>query len=152
MTNELNQDTNKSPLLWIIGLIILLVVLFLLTKLFTDKQDVVLEDNTPTMTNDNVITNTPVTPVVTEYNEVSITEVISDRMFKARTSSGETFTFYLDDSLDLNKAEFKIVMVAGEKVTVKGMMTDDLSNQTLEKDESNVVTVEQEVFLVSDIR
>lgn len=85
--------------------------------------------------------------------DVFVTEVISDRIFRVSETdnAGKGILMYLDDSLDLGAAEGRVDVEVGDTVMVSGEFTDDLSDQTLEADDSNTINVDGAVLLVTDI-
>jgi hypothetical protein len=162
MTSEpLYEEKNNNWLWWLIGLLALAAIFLWLLPLLGNDSDI-----TPIVTDDSLVidedeqnqdfVNNSIVLVIGDTligSEITVTEVISDRLFRATgVDLPATGTlFYLDDSLDLLDAEGEIVVEQGDVFSVGATYTDDLSSQTLEPDESNVVNLERNVFLVTEI-
>ena len=162
-------QTQSSWLPWVIGLLLLAGLLFLLIELFADDEDEVQDlnvdlgetngivtdnvgdnDTIVDITPDNNTLDADIDTTVTAFNNVSVTEVISDRLFRG-TANGQAVLMYLDGSLDLGAAETRIDIDTGDRVSVNGRYTNDLSGQRLESDESNAVNIDRTVFLVTSL-
>jgi hypothetical protein len=169
-SEPVKQDSN-SWLGWLIGLLVLLALIFFLVELFADDTDEVQDlnvdivDQADQFVQDNVGDNDTIVALdVTEDTDTqptgnnpieirggTITEVVSDRLFRVDTPDRGNVLMYLDDAYDLGESEVEIDLNQGQPISVSGRYTDDLSGQTLEPDESNVVNVERTVFLVTQL-
>jgi hypothetical protein len=163
-----DKPTHILPL---IGILLLIVVGGIVYALVANNNEtiVVVDQSDQVIIDENVvISDTPV--FLRDIEEFSddislivgsgvinqsayVTEIISDRMFRVSETDqrGRGIIMYLDDSLDLGTSEQVIDVEVGDIIIISGVVTNDLSNQTLEADESNVVEVARAVLLVSEI-
>ena len=167
MASEPVYEEKKSPLGLLLAVAGLIILGFIIFSLAGDDDEIDVVDTDPVLENDfdedlglDIDNPAPVVSIIRPAVGVSlagesarVTEVISDRLFRI---GGTTFPangvlMYLDDSLDLGDMEDDIVVNVGDRIAVSGQYQSDLSNQTLEADESNQVNVDGIVFVVDDI-
>ena len=171
LNNNPNPDYDERPtksglMLAILALVVLGGIVYAISNnddeviVVDNADDVLIDDEITVTTTDSVIarlesSNNPNLVLGSEVNDeaVFVTEVVSDRLFRVSASDarGSGILMYLDDSLDLGSAETAIEVEVGDIVVVSGEYTNDLSDQTLEADDSNTVNVAGAVLLVMEI-